>query len=461
MFNQQLRTAREKKLWTMAQAAQAIGVSEQTYSRWENGTRKPHTSTLKMLCQAFEASPAELGFADLAPRPTVEVSRTQPEPRPVLVTPATSSVDLFEIGLMALLMAQQQRQWTFEDLRSQTEHALREFDLMATHEQDQRGISRRQALSFLASLPVATLGATQIAQSSSPLTAEEILPLYTSSIPACWRLYFAGGLTEVERVLPGYITQMVAIVQRSPMHQEPAATLASQAYQLEYLLALQRQDFGNALTQARLAFQYADLADNNNLRLVSLIRQGNVFFTLKRPLQCAQKYQEAIQYSKDASPLLLGQAYIGLAEAQARMGLVQEAQRAHGQALDIFPGIPEDDPQYEYTHFNHFTLANFQGLMYLQLEQPREAWQVFARVDRIIPQGLIPQRVELLTRQAATSLELNELEQTCTYLESATVASTDLGSDLRYSENSETYLRAQAKWSQEKRVKALAELFCR
>jgi hypothetical protein len=144
-----------------------------------------------------------------------------------------------------------------------------------------------------------------------------------------------------------------------------------------------------------------------------------------------------------------------------RMGLEQEAKRAYGLALDTFPAIPEDDSQYEYTHFNHFTLANFQGLMHIQLGQPREAWQIFTQIDKVIPQGLIPQRVELLSRQAAASLELDDLEQTCAFLETATTSALELGSDLRYSENCETYLQAQAKWKGEKKVKALAELFQR
>lgn len=99
--------------------------------------------------------------------------------------------------------------------------------------------------------------------------------------------------------------------------------------------------------------------------------------------------------------------------------------------------------------------------MHLQLEQPQEAWQVFTQADKIVSQKLVPQRVELLSRQAATSLALNDLEQTCAYLEMATISAIDLGSDLRYSENCETYLQAQAKWPQEKRIKSLAELFQR
>ena len=67
--------------------------------------------------------------------------------------------------------------------------------------------------------------------------------------------------------------------------------------------------------------------------------------------------------------------------------------------------------------------------------------------------------MELLSRQATASLALGDLELTSAHLEAATLAAQELGSDLRLNENVETYLQAQAKWPQEKRVKALAELF--
>src|SRR5207245_2275604 len=207
MLNQKLRVAREKKLWTMAEAAEAIGISEQTYSRWENGTRQPHISSLKMLCQAFEAPPGELGYSHLISQVPIEMRLTLPEEmKPALATTTTSTVDLFEIGLMALTMAQQQRHWTVEELQTQTEIALKELDTkMAEQKRGQQGISRRQALGFMASLPIAMVGTTQIADTSSSLVEEEILPLYVSSVPACWRLYFDGGIAEVGRVLPDYI----------------------------------------------------------------------------------------------------------------------------------------------------------------------------------------------------------------------------------------------------------------
>ena len=172
-----------------------------------------------------------------------------------------------------------------------------------------------------------------------------------------------------------------------------------------------------------------------------------------------QKYQEAIEVSNHASPLLLGQAYIGLAEVQARLGQKAEAERLQRLAQDTFPEYPEDDLHFSYTHFNHFTRVNFEGLMYLHLGLPEKAWESFASIDKNIPTNLVPQRVELLSRQALTSVALNDLEQSCTYVEQALLAALKLGSDLRYSEVCETYVQMQGKWKNEAPVRRLAELF--
>ena len=60
--NKKLRKARLTRFWTMQDAAKKIGVSLQTYSRWERGLQYPHLSTLSLICAAFERTPEELGF---------------------------------------------------------------------------------------------------------------------------------------------------------------------------------------------------------------------------------------------------------------------------------------------------------------------------------------------------------------------------------------------------------------
>jgi transcriptional regulator with XRE-family HTH domain len=64
-INFRLRRARVRQLWTIKQAAARVGVSPQTYIRWELGTQLPHLSSLDLLCQAFRARPEDLGFGEL------------------------------------------------------------------------------------------------------------------------------------------------------------------------------------------------------------------------------------------------------------------------------------------------------------------------------------------------------------------------------------------------------------
>ncbi|HLZ62614.1 MAG TPA: helix-turn-helix transcriptional regulator [Ktedonosporobacter sp.] len=62
MANKKLKKARLRRLWTMAVAAEKVGVSLQTFSRWERGLQQPHLTTLKLLCDAFDMSAGDLGF---------------------------------------------------------------------------------------------------------------------------------------------------------------------------------------------------------------------------------------------------------------------------------------------------------------------------------------------------------------------------------------------------------------
>jgi len=65
--NRLLKRARLSCFWTIAIAAEEVGVSLQTFSKWERGLQHPHPPSLKMLCEAFHMTPEELGFGDLIP----------------------------------------------------------------------------------------------------------------------------------------------------------------------------------------------------------------------------------------------------------------------------------------------------------------------------------------------------------------------------------------------------------
>lgn len=83
MKNTKLKRERLAHLWTIPQAADQVGVSPLTFSRWENGAQRPQLVYLASLCFTFGKTPEELGYGDLVtvdeiPSPS-EVTQT---PRP-------------------------------------------------------------------------------------------------------------------------------------------------------------------------------------------------------------------------------------------------------------------------------------------------------------------------------------------------------------------------------------------
>jgi transcriptional regulator with XRE-family HTH domain len=454
-MNRKLLTARKQKRWSIEKAAEVIGVGWRTYQRWEHGTQEPQLYNLDRMCKIFGAEPQELGFAHLV-EASAATTKTSLTPMTKLVSGTTSVVDMFEIGVMALLLAQQQYQYSTDELLTKVSYSLKEIEMHRPN-QDSGSFSRRQALLFLAKLPFAFLGLTRMG-ASSPLFAEEIIPLCATSIPACWRLYFLGGISEIEQVLPSYLMQLSTLAQQTATYQKLAATLTSQAYQLDWLIALQHQDFGRALASIKQAFMYGDIADDNNLRLSSLVRQAHIAFHLKRPMQQLLLHQKAMHYSNDVSPLLRGWLYVVSAESHAHLGQEEEARRFLDFARETFPDHPEDDPNASYVPINQYTLANYEVLACLHLKQPKKAWDLLTEVEKTIPTAIVPRRVELWSRQTATSLALGDLDQTCTYFELNAVSAKQLGSNLRYNEACETYEQMQLTWPHEGKIKVLAEL---
>src|SRR5450755_1102280 len=60
-----LMSARMQKSWTPEYVCEQIGVSLNTYNRWEAGSQLPRHASLAALCKVFALSAEELGFADL------------------------------------------------------------------------------------------------------------------------------------------------------------------------------------------------------------------------------------------------------------------------------------------------------------------------------------------------------------------------------------------------------------
>ncbi len=462
MRNQRLIEAREQRGWTQEKAAEKIGVSRVSYARWEEQGIIPRLWAMNQASEVFKMSAEQLGFRKYSPTTSTSRHLLQPvSTHGAEASNADTAPTLIKIGISALTLAQQLYGYSLEELLLSTEQELRKLDIMAQHSEEKR--TRREALAFLIELPLALMGLSVIEEGKAFLHIDEVLPSYVTAIPACWRLYFDGGIADIEHVLPSYLDRLSGLAQQPARHQKVAASCASQAYQLSWLLALQHQDFGKALSDIKKAFYYGDIADDNHLRLSSLVRQAHICFHLKQPIQQLQLHQKALQFRSDVSPLLQSWLYIVLAESQANPVISQQeaAKQSLSVARDMFPEHPEDDPHFAYVPIDHFFFVNHEVLTQLHLNQPKQALERLDQVDKSVPTTVVPRRVELLNRRAATSLKLGDMDQECTCVEMAGTSALQLGSHLRYSEACETYQHMHLKWPHERKVKGLAELFQR
>lgn len=467
--NSKLESARMHKRWSIAVASEKAGVSVNTFNRWERGLQVPQLGTLDQVCKAFGLSPEELGFeqAISAKRRTKSTRQKQAEAANTAIpcfSPATlvSTSAPGEVGPPSLIITYQQ---PINELAACIEQAQRSLENMSRgiHQGPQRadendGVSRRQAIAALISTPAAVFGMTQ---GTKPvlLHPEEVLALCTVNIPLSWQLYFEGGLAEVEHILPGYLSQLTTLTHQPSRHQKRAASLASQGYQLASLLEAQHQNFGTAYTYASKAFDYGTLADDPNLQTTSLIRQAQVYLYLRHPRLRLQAYERATQYIDHTSPLLQGRVYIGLTETHSKLGNEREARQFLDLAHSTFPEHYATDPNFSYTHFNHWSLFSFEGMMFLHLKQPGKAWEAFSQMDKALPTGAVPNRIELTVRQAEAAFALGDRDQTCTCIASTVTIARIMGNQLRLTEAYKVYEDMQIKWGNEHQVKELEELF--
>lgn len=461
--NERLETARMLKRWSITVASEKVGVSVNTFNRWERGLQVPQLSTLDLVCKAFNMSPEELGFDH-----AIRAKRRSPsQPCSEQVSPddtsnGANSALTQMIGLHNYITSEYNPFYRFsgkQDTKDSRPGGPGSSTTVGSEEDKvEKELSRRQVITTLIGTPITVLGLTQ--NGRSPLLhPEEILSLCTANVPLAWKLYFEGGLEEVNQTLPIYLTQLTQLAREPSHYQKKAISLASQGYQLASLLATQYQNFGSALTYATQALSFADQVDDPHLQTAALIRQALVYFYLKRPLQRLRAYERALHYSQKASPLLQGRVHVGLSETYSCLRQERDANHHLAFAYKTFPACCEDDIAFPYTHFSKGSLLGIEGNMYLNLGQPDKAWANFSQMDKALPKTLVPDRLELTVRQALASCKLGDRDQSCTYLTIATRSALTTGNQLRYDETYSIYEQLLQQWGNEKCVRELAELF--
>jgi tetratricopeptide (TPR) repeat protein len=420
--NDLLHRERDLKNWTLQDVANKLfdmcvaegresGISADTVGRWERGVSKPQAHYRAKLCKLFGKTAAELGL-----------------------------IEGIDTGAF-----------------------------VENHQEDDIEMNRREATKTIgkiigASVVAATQPLEQLATLLKPARVDaDTLEHFNNLTEICWKLGNGHELETAGAILESYLPKVAAVAQQSSPYQEVAAAIASQGYLLSASLAGHRDDLDARESYSIQSLQFGQIAQDYNLQVAALKQLAVTYDYKQRPGKALATYQRAIPYLDHVSPLLRSGICIRMSGAYAQCGQEQEALRYLGIAHESFPAIPEQDPGYLYADSGLYSLLLWDGLIHLDLDQPKEAERAFARVDGLAPKIEVPERVriEFLTYQATTYMALRELEQSCTYLEESVKASLALGSERRYSEAYETYQQMRQVWPQERKVKTLKSLFAR
>lgn len=457
MTNEKLRAARLQKRWSQVNAAEKIGVSVLTYSRWEKGTQIPYLASLDQLCAAFDLPPEDLGFEQVTGSVTPQLALVASSPMlvaeaPAILVESSASMvanDPFAIAIVALILAQRMHGWSLDDLHARIHQEMRNYDMSRSD------LTRRDAIELLIKLPLAVLGTSALhATSFDTISATEALPLLTAGIAACWKLYYSGGnVQEIQQTITVYIAQLEAM-KLSNAQQTAASRLTSQSYQLAAMVSLENEDYTAALTQANHAMDYAQGTKDPDLLAAAILRKATVLYYQRRHRQMTLVLQQAVPYIKQVSPLMRSRIYSELATSTDLKDVVRYGK----QAIDSCPDDVQDDPSFAYTHTTPYILYLNQEIGYSNLGMHKEAWEALELAEKFVPDIASTRRLELLTHQATAALGIGDLDLMGIKMQQAIQASKVINTELWLSNVESIHQRMKEKWGNDRQVKDIGEM---
>ena len=138
-------------------------------------------------------------------------------------------------------------------------------------------------------------------------------------------------------------------------------------------------------------------------------------------MRALQTYQNTLPFIDHVSPLLHNRIYQGLVSTSARCGQEKDALHYLGLARDIFLCDFLNDPSYSFADRGVSVLHMYEGLTFLDLNKPQDAWDAFAKGDGLAPKIPIGAftRLEFLNLQAKSAVALRDIELCESYLGTA------------------------------------------
>jgi hypothetical protein len=375
-----------------------------------------------------------------------------------------------ELSRLIALVDQWQGAPSYEPLQLLVHQEVLMFDAAGSGSDEGNPLrpSRRQLLITLLALPVALAPSLQLGGASSVLV-RKLLAQCATSITAAWHLLKQTDFAIVEQHVSSYLLALTALARQPSAHQAEAARLASLAYRALGIVALHRRQFSTRDYYVRQALLYAEIVGDPHLQSLALMSIADFSLLYRNdPSRAAETLRRALLDEDKITPSERSRLSASLALELAMRGQEQESLRHVHAAEERYPAHPETEPSFLYAEFTPGNLVLYRGLTHLSLARQfperhhqEEAWETFGHVGRLAAQGAVTERVrvEIVNHQAATAVEMRDLERFVSYLRLGVQGASDLGSAQRLHEAVTTWRRALQVWPAEPRVTALAELF--
>lgn len=320
-------------------------------------------------------------------------------------------------------------------------------------------VSRRQALMTLGALPLALTGTRPSPGASQAMTDDMFLARCAASLTACWHLLRGSDLGAVEQLLAGYLVPLEALAYQDSPCRRAAAVLTAQAHRVCGIIALHRDQLGVREHHCRRALHFAEVASDTGSHASALISLASTYFYAADPVAAAAVYEQAFRHGAALPPLQQSRVHAELAVVYGQLGREQDALRATGQAEELYPGRPEDDPSYLYAEFTRSSLALERGLAYVALAEQFPGRNYQNRASDIFGEaaGAGPARIqfEIVNHQAGVAVLQGDLDRFEAYMTQGMGGVALLGSRQRLREMQATWQRAATRWPGETRLKAI------
>lgn len=294
---------------------------------------------------------------------------------------------------------------------------------------------------------------------TKPLTVNaDALDYFQELIETCWGLFNKGEMEVAEQILSTLLPKMSQHVPHNPQ----AAIIIAQGLRLQGLMSAHQLKLFDKVAFCQKAVEYARQANECNTLVATLNGLAVAFKYAQQPENSFKTYQEALSYCDQASQLIKSRVYAGSAAAFAQRGRTKEAHFYIGLAYESFPDHPENDPHVLSADNGIFMLAYYEGVMYLALNQPKEAEKAFERYKTYPSGKTIPERnrLEIVNYQGQAAIMLNNLDVYVNYLEEGIVGSVTLRSKKRFDEALTIFKRDMpASWRNDSQIKTIVEQY--